>query len=173
MSNELVLRCQMESYMECGSGETKAYNLIGEGFTAFPIALNPKEYTRKYVNYKTEKSDVIGYAPSVSYSCDCISGDPVVKEIVAITDAEALGTATHRNVVTVNAWEEGENGDCPAYMRTYAIIPAGKGDGTDALVYTGTMKAVSDQVKGTFNRTSKKFTPETAAAAQTEQTAST
>lgn len=173
MSNELVLRCQMESYMECGSGDTKAYNLIGEGFTAFPVALNPKEYTRKYVNYKTEKSDVIGYAPSISYSCDCISGDPVVQEIVDITDAEALGTATHRNVVTVNAWEENESGECPAYMRTYAIIPAGKGDGTDALVYTGTMKAVSDQVKGTFNRTSKKFTPETAAAAQTVQTAST
>lgn len=158
MANELVLRCQMESYMECGSPE-KAYHLIGEGFTAFPISLNPKEYTRKYVNYKTEKSDVIGYAPSISYSCDCVSDDPVVQDIVALTDAEALGTETHRNVVTVNVWEEAE-GECPAFMRTYAVIPAGKGDGTDALVYTGTMKAVSDQVKGTFNRTTKKFTPD-------------
>lgn len=158
MANELVLRCQMESYMECGSQE-KAYHLIGEGFTAFPISLNPKEYTRKYVNYKTEKSDVIGYAPSISYSCDCVSDDPVVQDIVALTDAEALGTETHRNVVTVNVWEE-TAGECPAFMRTYAVIPAGKGDGTDALVYTGTMKAVSDQVKGTFNRTTKKFTPD-------------
>lgn len=165
MSNELVLRCQMESYMECGSADAKAYKLIGEGFTAFPIALNPKEYTRKYINYKTEKSDVIGYAPSVSYSCDCIVDDPVVQEIVAITDAEALGTDTHRNVVTVNTWEEDESGNCPAYMRTYAIIPAGKGDGTDALVYTGTMKAVSDQVKGIFNRKDMKFTSEAEAAA--------
>ena len=161
MANELVLRCQLESYMECGSGDSAAYNLIGEGFTAFPVALNPKEYTRKYVNYKTEKSDVIGYAPSISYSCDCISDDPVVQEIVAITDAEALGTDTHRKVVTVNAWEEDDSGNCPAYMRTYAIIPAGKGDGTDALVYTGTMKAVSDQVEGTFNRTTKTFTATT------------
>ena len=165
MANELVLRCQMESYMECVSTDPAAYHLIGEGFTAFPIALNPKEYTRKYINYKTEKSDVIGYAPSVSYSCDCIIDDPVVKEIVAITDAEALGTDTHRNVVTANTWEEDDNGNCPAYKRTYSIIPAGKGDGSDALVYTGTMKAVSDQVKGTFNRKEMKFTSETDAAA--------
>lgn len=164
-SNDLVLRAQFASYMECGSGDDKAYHLIGEGFTAFPIALNPKEYTRKYVNYITEKSDVIGYAPSVAYSCDCVSGDPVVQEVMAITDAEALGNATHRNIVNVNLWEADESGKCPAYRRTFAIIPAGKGEGTDALVYTGTMKAVSDQVKGTFDTKTNTFTSEAEAAA--------
>ncbi len=161
ITNDLVLRCQLESYMECGTGDSKTFELIGEGFTAFPIALNPKEYTRKYVHQKTEKSDVIGYSPSISYSCDHISSDPVVKEIVAITDGELLGSATQRRVVTVNAWEEDSTGVCPAYVRTYSIIPAGKGDGTDALVYTGTMKAASDQVAGTFNRKTKTFTETT------------
>lgn len=155
-TNELVLRCQWEAYMECGSGTTAAFNLIGEGFTSFPEAKNPKEYTRKYINYKTDKSDVIGYAPSIEYSCDCISGDPVVQEIINIHDNELLGTATHRRVVSVNRWEE-KDGACPAFMRTFAIIPGNKGEGTDALVYTGTMKAASDIVKGTFNIETKKF----------------
>lgn len=158
-TNELVLRYQWESYMECGTGSDKAYQLIGEGFTSFPEAKNPKEYTRKYVNYKTEKTDVIGYSPSISYSCDVITGEPVVEEIVEITDNELVGTDTHRDIVSVNCWEETETaGTYKAFKRTYAIIPDGKGDGTDAMIYTGTMKAVGDVVIGTFNRSTKTFT---------------
>lgn len=157
-SNDLVLRCQWESYMQCGTGESKTFNLIGEGFTTFPEAKNPKEYTRKYVNYKTEKTDVIGYSPSISYSCDCIAGEPVVEEIIEITDKELIGTATHREIVSVNCWEETTDGKFAATKRTYAIIPDGKGDGTDALIYTGTMKAISDLVEGTFDRSTKTFT---------------
>ena len=159
-TNELVLRCQWEAYMECGAEEeSKTFHLIGEGFTSFPEAKNPKEYTRKYVNYKTEKTDVIGYSPSISYSCDCIAGDPVVQEIVEITDKELIGSATHRDIVSVNCWDEISDGAFAATKRTYAIIPDGKGDGTDALIYTGTMKAVSDIVEGKFVRETKTFTP--------------
>lgn len=161
-SNELVLRCQWESYMECGDGEAKTFNLIGEGFTTFPESKNPKEYTRKYVNYKTEKTDVIGYAPSIAYSCDVITGEPCVTEIVKVTDNELLGTATHRDIVSVNCWEADTDGKCKAFKRTYAIVPDGKGDGTDALIYTGTLKAVSDITFGKFDRTTKTFTADSA-----------
>ena len=159
----LVLRCQWEAYMECG-GPEGTNHLIGEGFTSFPESKNPKEYARKYVNDKTERTDVIGYAPSIEYSADCISDDPVVKEIAKIHDGELTGTATHRKVTMVNRWEE--SGDtCPAVQRTFAIIPGTKGEGTDALVYTGTMKAVSDLVPGTFTLSTKTFAPTGAAAA--------
>lgn len=158
-TNELVLRYQWESYMECGTGDSKKFELIGEGFTTFPEAKNPKEYTRKYINYKTEKTDVIGYSPSISYSCDVITGEPVVEEIIEITDNELVGTDTHRDIVSVNCWEETETaGTYKAFKRTYAIIPSNKGDGTDAMIYTGTMKAVGDVVIGTFDRASKTFT---------------
>lgn len=161
-SNELVFRCQWESYMECGDGEAKTFNLIGEGFTTFPESKNPKEYTRKYVNNKTEKTDVIGYAPSIAYSCDVITGEPCVTEIIKVTDNELLGTATHRDIVSVNCWEADTDGKCKAFKRTYAIVPDGKGDGTDALIYTGTMKAVSDITFGKFDRAAKTFTADSA-----------
>lgn len=158
-TSDLVLRCQFEAYMMCGTGNDAAYQLIGEGFTSLPVSMNAKEYARKYVNYKTEKTDVIGYAPSMAYSCDVILNDPVVGEIVEITDGEYLGSATHRDIVSVNCWEEASSGEFKAVKRTYAIIPDGKGEGTDAMIYTGTMKAVSDRIEGTFNRTTKVFTP--------------
>ena len=135
------------------------FNLIGEGFTSFPEAKNPQEYSRKYINYKTEKTDVIGYSPSIEYSADVISDDPVVQEIVRITDKELVGTDTHRVVISVNLWEEtGTANEYKAYKRTYAIVPNQKGEGTDALIYTGTFRAVSDIVEGVFNTSSKTFT---------------
>ena len=196
-SNELIMRYQFESYMKCSDN---AFHLIGEGFTAFLLALNPKEYTRKYINDKTERSDVIGYAPSVSYSCDHIKGDPCVQEIVNITRNELVGNDTHREIVNVDCWDEVEiytktsdvalgagktyytkdgntytavaepdvaniesyyekSIEYAATKRVYSVIPGNKADGTDALIYTGTMKAESDLVKGTFNRTTKTFTP--------------
>jgi len=198
-TNELVLRYQFESYMECLKSSPVGYHLIGEGFTTLPEAKNPKEYTRKYVNYKTEKTDVIGYSPSIAYSCDVITGEPVIEEIMEITDNELVGTDTHRNIVSVNCWKEAERyfltadtaldnsktyytkdgttytavttpnvaniatyyekvSGYEAVKRPYAIIPANKGDGTDALIYTGTMKACGDAAYGIFDRSTKTFT---------------
>lgn len=166
MANDLVMRYQWESYMgiptTSGGTTTTVFNLIGEGFTSFPEKKNPQEYTRKYINYKTEKTDVIGYSPSIEYSCDCISDDPVVQEIVKIHDGELVGNDTHREVVSVNLWEPGTGENVyKAYKRTYAIIPDQKGEGTNALIYTGTFKAVSDIVEGTFNTSTKTFTAST------------
>lgn len=161
VQNDLIMRYQWEAYMKCLLGEADKpdgkFHLIGEGFTSFPENKNPQEYERKYINYKTTKSDVIGFAPSIEYSADCISGDPVVEEIVAIHEGEMVGNATHREVVSVNRWKEKE-GKCPAQLRSYAIIPGTKGDGTDALIYTGTMKAVSDIVEGEFDLKELTFT---------------
>ncbi len=160
----LVMRHQWASYMGIpgtGTPATVTYSLIGEGFTSFPEKKNPKEYTRKYVNYQSEKTDVIGYSPSIDYSCDCISDDPVVQEIVKIHDQELVGDATHRDVISVNLWESSGENTYTAYKRTYAIIPDQKGEGTDALIYTGTFKSVSDIVAGTFNTSTKTFTEAT------------
>ena len=206
MDNKIVMRCEYASFMDCILLSPHAFKLIGEGFTSFPESKNPKEYTRKYINYKTEISDVIGYAPSVEYAVDCISGDPCVEEIVHIHEHELLGSDTHRDVVNVNLWKgiatyaqtsdeeivEGKtyytrSGTAPnytytpvtnpsasalgtyyektvsttefeAHKRTYAVIPNNTGEGTDALVYTGTMKAVSDPVFGKFNTETMTFT---------------
>lgn len=160
MTNNLIMRYQWVSYMGCLDSEGKEiFNLIGEGFTSFPEKKNPKEYSRKYISYKTEVTDVIGYAPTIEYSADCIADDPVVQEIVKIHDGELVGSATHRSVVNVNLWESVGENTYKATKRTYSIVPDQKGDGTDALVYTGTFKAVSDIVEGTFNTSTNTFTP--------------
>lgn len=154
MSN-LVSRDQWVAYMNTGTDGTEEYNLVGEGFSSFSEAKNPKEYTRQYVHEKSERSDVVGYAPSISYSADMYSGDPCVERVAKAADEEQVGNAAHVDIVTVNLWEN------VAYKRTYAIIPDGKGDGVEALIYTGTLKAVGGSTKGSFDVATKKFTTAT------------
>lgn len=156
---QLITRDQMYSFMKCAD---EKYHLIGEGFTDLSESKGAKEYSRKYVNYKTEVSDVIGYAPSYSYTCDVISGDTVVDEIVSITDYEKIGTDAHREVITVNGWKPGTtSGTFEAFQRKFAVIPDAKGSGTEALIYSGTLKARGDMVPGSFNVETSTFTPDT------------
>lgn len=167
--NILVTRDEMRSYMSCKADGK--YHLIGEGFTDFSESKGAKEYSRKYVHNKTESTDVVSYSPSYSYSCDVISGDPVVGEIVEITDREELGSKARRDVVTANMWQPGTEPDTfKAYKRTYAIVPDSKASGTEALVCSGTMKAYGDYTPGVFNTKTETFTAddETAAASQSE-----
>ena len=164
--NKLVRRNQWASFMNTGTSEQETYSLMGDGFTQLAESKNPKEYSRQYVNMATEATDVVGYAPAIAYTVDVYSGDPCIKKIMEITDNEYVGSDAQVSIVNVNLWT-GTEGSREATRRKYAVIPDGKGDGTDALVLTGNFKAVGDQEKGTFNETTKTFTPATAAAGTT------
>ena len=161
----LVIRSQWAAYMECGSDSAKAFALMGEGFTDLAESKNPQEYNRHYVHEKSERSDVTGYSPSLSYSMDYYNTDPVCQEIRTITDNELVGTDAQRDIVLVDLFDKqsgsGSEEAFTAYKRTYSIIPDGKGSGTDALIYTGTIKSAGELVKGKFNTESNTFTADT------------
>ena len=50
--------------------------------------------------------------------------------------------------MTVDLFTEDDSKRCLAVKRTYAVIPESDGDGTDALIYSGTFKSASEIVKG-------------------------
>lgn len=159
----LITRDQWRAYMNTSNSEVVEYNLIGEGFTSFSESKNPKEYSRQYVHEKTERSDVVGFAPSIAYSADMHSGDPCVERVAKAHDEEQIGNDAHVEIVAVNLWEKGsDDGVYVAYKRNYSIIPDTKGDGTEALIYSGNLKAVGEAVKGMFTLKDKTFAADTA-----------
>ena len=159
----LIMRDQWAAYMFCSLLAVPAYKLMGEGFTDLSEAKNAQEYSRKYVHNRTERTDVTGYASSISYSADVYDDDPVVQEVIAVSDRELVGSAAQRDIVSVNLFKPVSANVYEAKKRTYAVIPDSKGDGTDALIYSGTLKAVGDGVMGTFNTSTKEFNESVAA----------
>ena len=158
----LRMRHEQRNYMNTASGGSAVWSLINEGFTDFSESKNSVEYTRTYVADNIERSDVTGYAPATSYSCDVYDDDPVVKKIVAITDGELMGDATAVSIVQFNTFDETAPNSkiFKAVRRRWTVIPDGKagGAGTDALIYTGTLKAGGAMVSGTFDEAGKTFT---------------
>ncbi|MDE6833832.1 MAG: hypothetical protein K2J39_06280 [Ruminococcus sp.] len=110
-----------------------------EGFTDLGYSQNPKEYSRQYVDEDFERTDIVGYSPSISYSFDRYTNNEVLADIVKITENEYIGDLMKRTIVTVDL-SNGNTTTAPAKMRDYAVIPDTNGDTTDCLTYSGNFK---------------------------------
>lgn len=146
---KIVGRHQRVAFMNVGDSTSPNYQRM-TGFTQLTNSKNPKEYSRQYVDRESEDTDVVGYAPSASYSFDRYTNTLVHERIAKVHDGELTGSDALVEVVIVDLFapDTGSNAYV-ARKRTYAIIPDGDGDGTDALIYTGTLKSKSEVEEGT------------------------
>lgn len=118
--------------------------ILMEGFTDLGYSKNPKEYTRQYVDEDFERSNVVGYSPSISYAFDRYTGNAVLDNIVKITEDEFVGSKATATVFTVDmstSQTVNGQGTAKAKSREYAVIPDSFGDSTDCLTYSGNFKA--------------------------------
>lgn len=110
---------------------------------------NPTEYSRQYIDMEIEETDVVGYAPSISYSFDDHTNNAVLEDIKTITDDELVGDATVREIVIVDLTKQGKTaGAFVARKRSWAIIPDSEGDDMESYGYSGSMKAKTAVIKG-------------------------
>lgn len=118
-----------------------------KGFTTLSTAKNPTEYSRRYVDEEAERTDVVGYSPSMSFEFDRAKDNAVHDDIISIYDGEKLGGDAVRPIVIVDmATAEGESN---AVYRTFSIIPDSEGSGTDAYIYSGTFRSAGEKQIGT------------------------
>lgn len=145
VEQKLVGRHKRLAFMKTESGETYARIT---GFTSLIEGKEAKEYSRQYVDEATERTDVVGYATGIEYAFDRFTNNPVHEKIAEITDDELVGTEAQVTIVSVDVFSDNGTGKCLARKRTYSVVPDTTGDGTDALIYSGNFKAVSEIVKG-------------------------
>lgn len=145
--DKIAKRSDKIAFYGIGSGSTVTYRRM-RGFTEFSMNKNPTEYTRRYVDEKTERSDIVGYAPSIAYSFDKFSGDAVHEDLISITDNELVGGDAVRQILIVDLSDD-TAGEYAAINRAWAVIPDAEGTDTDAYTYSGTLKSNGDIVRGT------------------------
>lgn len=133
------------------TGKLAFYKTFGEtvyrrmqGFTDLGNSKNPKEYSRQYVDEDFERTDITGYSPSIAYSFDRYQGNPVLNDIVRITEDELTGENMVREIICVDMTTVSSNGGIStanAKIRQYSVIPDSDGDSTDCLTYSGNFKS--------------------------------
>ena len=124
------------------SGGTVNYTRM-KYFTQLSKSKNAQEYSRKYVDEKAQRTDVVSFAPQYDYAFDRYAGDPVLTDIINITDNELLGSEAIRSIVLVDV----DTG--AAFKRDYSIIPSSEGDDANVYTHSGSFKANGDQISGT------------------------
>lgn len=155
----IVNRAQRRHYMNTGSTDAPVWSLIGEGFTEFMESKNAVSYQRRYIHENVKRTDVTGYAPTVDYEFEVYAGNAVIEKLRQITDREWTGSQAWVEICTADLFDETDSaGICRASVRTYSVIPDECGEGTDTLLYTGTLKAISAPVHGTFVISTGTFT---------------
>ena len=149
----LVTRSGMRSYLLVNG----AYCEIGDGFTEFTENKNPREYSRQYIHESAERTDLVGFAPSVTYAFDVFDADEVQAALMEIMLSEATGDAASVTVVTAFLHKSCGENRVEAVRRDYTVCPAKLGAGTEALICSGTLKARGEACRGEFDITAKQF----------------
>ena len=145
---KMVKRHQRVAFMNTDkTGSSPKYERMTR-FTSMKNSKGAKEYSRQYVDKESEDTDVVGYSPSIEYSFDRYTNTPVHDRIAEIHDGEKTGSDALVDIVVVDLFSE-TSGKYEARKRTYAVVPDSDGDGTDALIYSGTLKAKSEIEEGT------------------------
>ena len=116
-------------------------------FTSLSKSMNPKEYSREYVDIDGEITDVVAYAPSIEYAFDCMTDNAIHADIAAISDESKTGTDAERNIYTVDLTKASGSGFV-CYKKPYAVIPDAEGDSMDAYTYGGSFKSKGTAIKG-------------------------
>lgn len=147
---KLVGRHKRVAFMDA-TGDGKTYTRM-TGFTSMSESKNASEYSRHYVDEESERTDVVGYAASNDYEFDRYTNDPVQQKIA---DEELLGSDAQVSIVVVDFFETKSDSPnaCVARKREWSVVPESTGDGTDALIYKGSLKANGEKIKGTATTT--------------------
>lgn len=118
-----------------------------KNFTEFSVSKNPVSYSRQYIDEDFERSDIVSYAPSISYSFDFDNENPAHVHLASITDNELVGDEALCNMVIVDI-SQNTDGSCAASGRIWTLIPDREGNDTEAYTYSGTFRANGKRIAG-------------------------
>ncbi len=145
-NGDLVQRADKLAFygVPASTGASVTYTRM-EGFTDLSNTKNPSEYSRRYVDEKSDRVSVSGYAPSTAYAFDRYKGNPVLDDIISIHEGEKIGGEASRTIIQVDLTtaQEGTGGaiTATAIKRDYSVIPDSDGGSNDALTYSGNFRA--------------------------------
>ncbi|MBP3851255.1 MAG: hypothetical protein J6D36_01790 [Erysipelotrichaceae bacterium] len=142
-------------------GENTEYKLANKGFTDWTQSMNANtDDGVQYIGDKNSKSQILGYAPSVSYGGTAYPSDDFDLWVYQIGKLEKVGETFQE--VEVETWNEVTEGVFHAYHRTYEVQPdnPGSGEGGGKLTMEGTFTQTDSVQEGYFNMTTKEFSTE-------------
>ncbi len=162
-NKEVVQRHEIADFLNVGTADAPAFELMGVGFTKLGETPNAQTSTKKYINEKASSTSVNGYQPKFDFEADQIKNDKVVQFIYEIGRNEKTGADCSTQYVRVELWNpvEAKENTYTARQFDVAVVVSGMDGDTDQVV-SGSLNAQGNFVDGTFNTKTKLFEPKEA-----------
>lgn len=166
MSGKVRQRRMQANYLNCALVEAAVFALLGVG--AKTLDENPSAQTksRKYVCDKSATKSISGYDWSTAFDIDQIREQEAINFIVNIGEKQLVGEDAETDYVIVDLdQKEGESGTSYHARKFRVAIEVASFTNDDGeMGCTGNFLGKGDPVEGTFDTSTKKFTPKTEAA---------
>ena len=132
---------------------------LGGVITELTESSNPTESEKQYIHEKSSRTNVTGFANEFPITMDMVKGDDVFEDFYGIFYERKTGTDAKRDHYIVDLWEETATNTYKARKITQTVeITECNGAPGEQKQITGSLKG-GDFVYGTFNTSTKTFTP--------------
>lgn len=139
---------------------TEDYELLGEGVKAGKVSYNPKTSEETFIHEDSATIAVEGYAPTMPVEQIADTDDPIFEYLDSLRIARAVLDDAETTVVNVWAYESGGPTAYPAEQQAVSIqVDDFGGEGGQAARTNFTLNYIGDPIPGTFNSSTKAFTP--------------
>lgn len=158
-----IIRHQIADYLNIAAGDAPEYALMGAGFTALDENPNAQVETSAYISDKCASGSVTGYENSFAFDTQMISDDAAVAFIYGVARNQKTGADAETDYVRVELFGGG-NAVYPARrFRVAVAVEDITGEGTKIVRIAGRLVQVGSFAEGSFNVSTKTFTPAQAA----------
>ena len=155
-------RFQQPDYLDVtGGSDTPKFELLGFGVTQLDNSPSAQTTSKRYVNQKSATQRIGSYEWSAPLEFDLIRSEKALAFITDIGENEKTGADAETLYVKVylNKPVAQQSNQFEAKQRRVAVELSEFADNDGEIQGSGNLIAVSDWVDGTFDTSTKKFTP--------------
>lgn len=146
-------------YFDIGTSEEPDIELGGV-ITQLDESSNPTESEKQYIQQKTATNTVTGFSDEFPITMDMVKGDKVFEKFYDIFRNRKTGKDAQVVHYIVELWNSTSDSKYKARKQTQSVVITDKtANPGEQINISGSLKAVDDFVDGTFDVTTKEFTP--------------
>ena len=153
-----IMAFDQAHYFGDATGETIS---LGGVITELTESSNPTESEKQYIHEKSSRTNVTGFANEFPITMDMVEGDAVFEDFYDIFYQRKTGTDAKRDHYIVELWKPIDGSantfEARKINQTVSITECNGAPGEQKQI-TGSLKG-GDFVYGTFNTSTKTFTP--------------
>lgn len=164
---EKVMRYQIADYLNIGTSEEEEYALMGTGFNTLDEEAGAQTESVTYINDKAATTYIRAYETVFPFETDLIADEDAVTYIYDVGRNQKTGGDAETDYVRVELFSpvsapEKPNTFKARKFRVSIEVSSTEGEGGNIVKVSGNLNAVGDFVDGTFDTSTKTFTPASA-----------